>query len=280
MEPVLSARGIVKVYPNGVEANKGVDIDLYPGRVVALLGENGAGKTTLVKVLTGIERPTRGSITFKGAPARFNSPRDAARLGIYMVPQHPTLFNNLRVYEDVGLALASIGRKTPPATVRSIIRELSSRYGLDVDPDADISGLTVGEKQRVEVLKGILIGTSVLFLDEPSTHMTPGEVKSLISLARRLAGEGRSIVYITHRIDEALEAADELLIMRGGRLVARMDAGSASKGEVLRHMFGSVEEVRRTSRRVGGVVLAIEDLWVKSRHGGWALRGVTLSLRE
>ena len=279
MEPLLEARGIWKVYPNGVEANRGVDVELYPGQVYALLGENGAGKTTLVKILSGVEKPTRGMIRLGRGPAP-SSPLQAQRAGVYMVPQHPTLFPNLTVLEDVGLALRMAGIKVSREGARRLIRDASARYGLTVDPDARIEGLGVGERQRVEVLKGILVGRRVLFLDEPSTHMTPGEVDTLVSLARRLAGEGRAIVYITHRIEEALAVADKVLVMRRGRLVATLDREEASRDKVLAAMFGRIPgRPKPASTRPGGEVLRVEDLWVPSPHGGWAIRGVSLKVR-
>ncbi len=281
-EPILTVRGLGKVYPNGVEANKDINLDLYPGRVYALLGENGAGKTTLVKILVGAEKPTRGNILLKGAPLRLKTPRDAYRLGVYMVPQHPMLFDNLRVYEDVGLTLRQAGYKLGRSEVKTLIQEAASRYGIAVNPDARIASLSVGEKQKVEVLKGVLVGRTMLFLDEPSTHMTSLEAEALASIARRLAGEGRVIVYITHRIDEALKAADTILVMRRGRLVATIQARRASKGKVLEAMFGRPIEsmARPPERRLDRAILRIEDLWVKARHGGWALKGVSLELRR
>lgn len=279
--PILSVRGLWKIYPNGVEANKEINLDIHPGRVYALLGENGAGKTTLVKILSGVEKPTRGTITlWTGGPGP-SSPAEAQRLGIYMVPQHPTLFPNLTVLEDVGLSLALAGHKLSRGRVEELIREASTRYGLHVNPHARINGLSVGERQRVEILKGVLIGRRLLFLDEPSTHLAPGEVEALIGLTRRLAGEGRSVVYITHRIEEALRAADAILVMRRGRLEAVMETREATREKVLRAMFGTIPPSPRPRQgRPRGEVLRVEDLWVRSRHGGWALRGVTLVLRR
>ncbi|MEB3860809.1 MAG: ATP-binding cassette domain-containing protein [Desulfurococcales archaeon] len=279
MEPLLEARDLWKIYPNGVEANRGVNIALHPGTVYALLGENGAGKTTLVKILSGAEKPTRGEVRLNGAPAPA-TPRQAHQAGVYMVPQHPTLFPNLTVLEDVGLTLRMAGARLGRAGVRRLIEEASAGYGLAVDPDARVEGLSVGERQRVEVLKGVLVGRKVLFLDEPSTHMSPSEVGSLVALARRLAREGRAVFYITHRIREALDVADKILIMRRGRLEAELDRGEASKERILAAMFGRIpEKPQPVATRPGGEVLRAEDLWVPSPHGGWALRGVSLTVR-
>ncbi len=288
--PILSARNIVKVYPNGVVANDGVSMDIYPGEVLGLLGENGAGKTTLVKILAGELEPTRGEVLIDGRPAGLKSPLDALKAGIVLVPQHPRLFEGLTVAEDVGLTLKLAGRKVAKADVRGILRRLSEDYGLEVDPDARVSGLSMGERQRVEILRALSLDARVLLLDEPTTHLTPMESRSLVELSRKLAREGRAVVFITHKLREALEASDRIAVMRHGRLVGVLPASEASEDKLIRLMFGdrplparaeSVGSARPQTgfQEAGGPVLAVEDLWVRGRHGGWAVRGASLEVR-
>lgn len=288
--PILSARGIVKVYPNGVVANDGVSIDVYPGEVLGLLGENGAGKTTLVKILAGELKPTRGEVLVGGRPARFKTPLDALKAGIVLVPQHPRLFEGLSVAEDVGLTLKLAGRRVTTAGVKRVLRRLSEDYGLDVNPDARVAGLSMGERQRVEILRALALDARVLLLDEPTTHLTPRESRSLVGLSRKLAREGRAVVFITHKLKEALEASDRIAVMRNGRLVGVLPAYEASEEKLIKLMFGD-RPLSATARPLGSPglqrgfreaeppVLVVEDLWVRGRHGGWSVRGASLEVR-
>ncbi len=286
-EPLLSARNIVKVYPNGVVANSGVTIDIYRGEVLGLLGENGAGKTTLVRILAGELRPTRGEILLEGRRVEFKSPRDALRAGIALVPQHPRLFDGLTVAEDIGLTLRLAGKRLGLGEVRRLLRRLSEEDGLEVNPDARVAGLSVGERQRAEILRALAADARILLLDEPTTHLTPRESEALIRLSRRLAGEGRAVVFITHKLRETLAVADRIAVMRAGRLVGVIPASKASEEELLRFMFGErpvpgggAAAARRPAAAAGGgPVLRVEELWVRGRHGGWAVRGVSLEVR-
>ncbi|MEB3780240.1 MAG: ATP-binding cassette domain-containing protein [Desulfurococcales archaeon] len=283
--PYIEVRDVWVVYPNGVEANRGVSVEVNRGEVLAILGENGAGKTTLLKVMAGLVRPTRGSLVVDGKLARFKSHRDALAMGIAMVPQNPVVFGNLTVLEDVGLTLSLAGRGMPRGRLRIYLERISGDYNLELSLDSKIWSLSMGEKQRVEILKALSIDARVILLDEPSTHLTPGEVENLIKLTRRLASEDKGIVYVTHRIQEALAASDKIMVMRDGRVVGVVDRRRASKDTLLRMMFGEKITGKPVARSKQGFqadrpVLEVEDLWVKGDHGEWSVRGVTLRLRE
>ncbi len=286
MANLLEVKDLWKIYPNGIVANRGVNLEILEGEVLALLGENGAGKTTLVSIIAGYQKPTRGEMILNGSPYRPHSPRDAMRMGVVLVPQHPRLVPSYTVYENVGLALHSLGRRLARRTVKRIAEEISEKYGLSVNVDARVGELSVGEKQRVEILKALALDPWLLMLDEPTTHLTPSESAAVVKLCRELASERRSIVYITHRIGEALEVADRIAVMRNGRVVSVLDAGEADPKKLLELMFGravgsdKVTAPLHGSSKSGRTVLEVEDLWVKGWHGGWAVKGVNMSVKE
>jgi len=286
---LLSVRGIKVVYPNGVVANDGVSLDVFRGEVLGVLGENGAGKTTLVKVISGVIRPLRGEIYVEGTRVVFKSPLDAMRAGIAMAPQHPQLFSNLTVVEDLGLTLKLVGKRVSYRLLKKEVKRISEEYGLDVAPEAPIWSLSMGERQRVELLRLILVDAKIMLLDEVTTHLSPLEVSRLRHLVRRLASEGRGIVFITHKLSEALGLCDRIVVMRKGRLVGSFDKRTMSQKAILEAMFGlrsgesevlhinsTSKEVAKPQRARDDVILEVDDLWVKGRHGTWVLKGVKL----
>ena len=276
-------RGITKVYPGGVVANDNVFLDIYPGEVLALLGENGAGKTTLVSIIAGVQQPTRGEIIYQGQRVRFKSPRDAARAGIALAPQNPRLVDAFTVAENIALAARLAGRKLGLSEVRSRVKKLGEDYGIEVDPDARVWRLSMGEKQRVEILKALILNARLMLLDEPTTHLSPMEANKLLDLVRRLATEGRSIVLITHRLREVLRSADRIAVMRKGRLVGVLRREEATQEKLLHLMFGERMPLGLVSRRRGPgdeTVLVVEDLWIRGEHGEIAVRGVSLNVRR
>jgi general nucleoside transport system ATP-binding protein len=201
-EPVVRMRGIVKHFP-GVIANDGIDFELLPGEIHALLGENGAGKTTLMNILYGLYSPEAGEIFLNGQPVSFTSPREAIARGLGMVHQHFMLVNPISVADNIIL-----GQRSPrepllenPRAVQSRLLALSEQYGLAIDPAAEVWELSVGEQQRVEILKALYRGAQVLILDEPTAVLTPQEVDDLLLILRRLSAEGKSIVFISHKLD-------------------------------------------------------------------------------
>jgi len=278
-QPLLSLRSITKVYPGGIIANDNVSLDIYQGEVLALLGENGAGKTTLVSIIAGVQQPTSGEVLYCGEKVRFRSPRDAAESGIVLVPQNPRLVDAFTVAENIALVARLAGKEFRLHEVKELIRSLGERYGLSVDPDARVWRLSMGEKQRVEILKALILDARLILLDEPTTHLSPMEANKLLDLVVRLAREGHSIVLITHRLREVMKSADRIAVMRRGRLVGVLRREEASQDKLLHLMFGEripvarVERRRRSSRER---VLVVENIWVWGEHGVLAVKGVNV----
>jgi len=282
-EPLVEAECVTKTYPGGVVANDCVSLSIFPGEVLGLLGENGAGKTTFVSILAGILQPDSGVIRVHGRPARFSSPRDAVRAGIALVPQNPMLVEAFTVAENLLLAARLAGRRLTLSGARRLVASLSERYGLPVDPDARVWRLSMGERQRAEIVKALALGAELLLLDEPTTHLSPPEARSLLRLVRRLASEGRSVVLITHRLGEVLGVADRIAVMRSGRLVGVVGGREATREKLLALMFGERlapgGAEAGPERRPGPAVLEVRDLWVRGEHGEWSVRGVSFELR-
>jgi len=278
-------RGITKRFP-GVVANDRVDLVAAAGEVHALLGENGAGKSTLSNVLTGLYRPDEGEIELYGRPVRFHSPRDALDAGIGMVHQHFRLVEPFTVAENVVLGdHRDVGRTflLRPRAIERRVAELAGRYGLDVDPRARIWQLSVGEQQRVEILKALYREARILILDEPTAVLTPQEAEALFRTLRAMAAEGRTVIFISHKLHEVMAVADRVTVLRGGRRVATLPVAEATPRSLAALMVGrEVEAARRRERSApvgGAVVLAVEDLWVEGDRGGPALKGVSLRVR-
>ena len=274
-------RQITKRFP-GVLANDRVDFEATAGEVHALLGENGAGKTTLMSVLTGLYRPDEGELELYGAPVRFDGPRDAIAAGIGMVHQHFRLVEPMTVAENLQL-----GWHTPRFWLDSRaggrqVREVSESLGLHVDPDARIWQLSVGEQQRVEIVKAVFRGSRVLVLDEPTAVLTPQEADGLFETLRTMAREGHSVIVITHKLREVMSVADRITVLRDGRSVTTVAVSQATPRMLAGLMVGrDVAEPRRVERQgpVGEVVLVAEDLRVTGDRGGPALAGVSLRVR-
>ncbi len=274
--------GIVKRFP-GVIANAGVDFDLLPGEVHALLGENGAGKTTLMNVLYGLYRPDAGEIWLRGRRVAFSSPREAIGQGLGMVHQHFMLVKPFTVAENIVL-----GQRSPREPLahdmrqtHRYLRSLSGQYGLAIDPAAPVWTLSVGEQQRVEILKALYRGAEVLILDEPTAVLTPQEVDDLLAILRRLAGEGKAIVFISHKLGEVLGVSDRITVLRDGKVVETLPAQAADEHGLARRMVGR-EVLLRVSKgpaQPGEVRLAVQNLSAVNDRGLPALRGVSLEVR-
>ena len=280
----VSLRGITKRFP-GVLANDAVDFEAVEGEVHALLGENGAGKSTLSNILTGLYRPDEGEIAIRGRPVSFSSPREALEAGICMVHQHFRLVAPFTVAENVILGdHRGEGRKfsVHPRRIERRVAELGERYRIAVDARARIWQLSLGEQQRVEILKALYREARILILDEPTAVLTPQESESLFETLRVMADEGRTIVFISHKLHEVKAVSDRVTVLRGGRNVATVAAGDATRRSLATLMVGhEVSLTERAERTVdiGEPVLEIDDLSAAGDRGRDALRGVSLTVR-
>jgi len=282
--PLVSLRHVTKAYP-GVLANDDVSLDLGQGEVHGLLGENGAGKTTLMGILYGLHRPDAGRILFRGSEVAITEPRDAMALGIGYVQQHFSLIPTLTVAENLVLALHFGGRRIGLRESESTVRELSRRYGLDVEPGARVDELSVGQQQRAELLKALARRPSVLILDEPSALLSPQEAEHLGTVIRQLADDdGIGVILISHKLEEVLSVVDRITVLRRGRLVRTLDAAEATRGLLGELMVGELqageEAYERADRGEPAAVLEVSDLWVRGGRGAPAVQGVSLTLRR
>jgi len=277
----VEMRGIVKQFP-GVLANDSVDFDLRVGEVHALLGENGAGKSTLMNVLAGLYQPDAGEIRLDGRPVGFRSPRDAITAGLGMVHQHFTLVPSQTVTENILLGLEQPRFRLRLGRYEDEIGGLSERFGLRVDPRAKVWQLTVGEQQRVEILKMLYRGVRILIMDEPTAVLAPQEIDDLFRTLRAMVASGRSVVFISHKLAEVLAIADRITVMRRGRVTAAgIGAGDTTRADLARLMVGRsvLESVERAPGKPGDVVLSLRDLEAENDRGLPALRGVSLDIR-
>jgi simple sugar transport system ATP-binding protein len=261
--PRLSLRGIVKRFP-GCLANDHVNLDLDAGEIHALLGENGAGKSTLVKIAYGVLRADAGEIRWEGRPVAIASPAAARRLGIGMVFQHFSLFESLTVAENIALGLDEV---MDGAALAARITEVSARYGLGLHPGRHVWSLSVGERQRIEIVRCLLQEPRLLIMDEPTSVLTPQEVERLFEILRRLAGEGRTILYISHKLEEIRALCDRATVMRGGRVVGSCDPRARSARALAEMMIGGdlVLPVRAHAAAVGAPLLEVRHLSTSTR---------------
>ena len=274
--PRLALRGITKRYP-GVLANDRVDLDVLPGEIHAVLGENGAGKSTLMKVIYGIVKPDAGTIRWEGEAVAIGNPARARKLGIGMVFQHFSLFETLTVADNIALALEPAECADLPARVR----EVSGRYGLALDPDRHVHTMSVGERQRVEIVRCLLQNPRLLIMDEPTSVLTPQAVQRLFETLRTLAGEGCSILYISHKLDEIRELCDRATVLRAGRVTGQCDPRKESTASLARMMIGGdlPQPVHREAR-AGAQALAVDALDVRADDPfGTTLRAISLDVR-
>jgi simple sugar transport system ATP-binding protein len=280
--PVLELRGITKRFP-GVVANDRIDFDLGVGEVHALLGENGAGKSTLMNVLYGLYRPDEGEILVQGRRVTMHSPKDAIEHGIGMVHQHFMLIPVMTVTENIVLAAEPTYARVVLDSGKAVerVREISRRFGLAVDPSARVESITVAQQQRVEILKALYRGADILILDEPTAVLTPQEARELFSIIESLKAQGKSIVFITHKLNEVLQIADRITVLRRGRKVETIAREGATEAGLARSMVGRevLLRVDKTPAQPGEPVLQVENLRVVDARGLEAVRGVSFEVR-
>src|SRR3954469_3656146 len=276
-------RGSTKAFP-GVVANDGVDFEADEGEVHALLGENGAGKSTLSNILTGLYRPDAGEILLRGQPVSFASPREALEAGIGMVHQHFRLVPPFTVAENVMLGdHRGEGKKfmVHPRRIERRVAELGERYRIAVDPRARIWQLSIGEQQRVELLKALYRQARVLILDEPTAVLTPQEAESLFETLRVMADEGRTVIFISHKLHEVKAVSDRVTVLRAGKTVATVDTSDSTPHSLAALMVGrdvAAPERRERTADVRGPVLEVRGLEAVGDRGGDALRQVSLTV--
>ncbi len=271
--PLVVMRGVSKRFP-GVVANDDVSLDLRPGEVHALIGENGAGKSTLMRILYGLYPPDGGTISVRGREVKIASPRDALALGIGMVHQHFVLVDPFTVAENITLGDEG-GPILHAHDAEQRVKILADSYGFSIDPTAVVEDLSVGEEQRVEILKALYRGVDILILDEPTAVLTPAETNDLFENLRRLRADGKTIVFISHKLDEVLAIADRITVLRRGAVVGETSPPETSKAKLAEMMVGRpvLFRLEKPQVRAGAVVLRVEDL-----RGG-RLRGLSLDVR-
>jgi simple sugar transport system ATP-binding protein len=278
---VLEARNVTKTFP-GVIANQDVSLQLRKGEVLALLGENGAGKTTLMNILYGMYHQDSGEILVQGEPVRISSPAESIRRGIGMVHQHFMLVPVFTVAENIVLGSESTnGPFLNLAGAKQRIRELSHKYNLDVDPDALVGDLSVGQQQRVEIVKALYRNVDILILDEPTAVLTPQEADELFDVIRSLTAQGTSVIFISHKLKEVLALADRVVVLRRGKVVGETTPQQATERTLAEMMVGRsvVLEVDKRPAQPAAVVLEARDLIVHDDRGQSAVNGVSLEVR-
>src|SRR5260221_7886731 len=278
----VEMRDITKAWP-GVVANDYVNLDVRKGEIHALVGENGAGKTTLMNILYGLIHPDSGEIFINGQLAHVSGPRDAIRLGIGMVHQHFMLIPPLTVAENIVLGREPGGLSAAYDTnqARADIQDLSKRYGLSIDPDVRIEKLSVGLQQRVEILKVLYRGADILIMDEPTGVLTPQETFEFFGVLRGLVAQGKTIIFITHKLREVLELSDRITVLRRGKNAGELITRETNQAEIARMMVGRevLLRVNKTPAHPGPVVLHVEDVHAQSDRGLEILHGVSFDVR-
>ena len=281
--PVLELRGITKRFP-GVVANDRVDFDLRRGEVHALLGENGAGKSTLMNVLYGLYQPDEGEILVKGEPIRLHSPKDAIKHGIGMVHQHFMLIPVMTVAENIVLASepTQAGVLLDYRAANKRVADLSRSFNFAIDPAARVEAITVGQQQRVEILKALYRRADILILDEPTAVLTPQEAHELFEILKTLTNEGVSVIFITHKLNEVLEIADRITVLRRGKRIDTVDRQGATEQGLARMMVGRdvLLRVDKAAPEVAESLLSVDDLHVVDDRGLEAVRGVSFNVRS
>ncbi|MBP5283546.1 MAG: ABC transporter ATP-binding protein [Treponema sp.] len=282
-EYIIEMLNITKKFP-GIIANDNITLQLKKGEIHALLGENGAGKSTLMSVLFGLYQPEEGEIRKNGETVKIRNPNDATALGIGMVHQHFKLVEVFTVLDNIILGTETVKNGLLDRnSARKKILELSERYGLSVDPDAKIEDITVGMQQRVEILKMLYRDNEILIFDEPTAVLTPQEITELMQIMKNLSAEGKSILFITHKLNEIMEVSDRCSVLCKGKYIGTVEIKNTTKEELSRMMVGRDVEftVAKDEAKPGDVILDVKNLCVASKiHKNLAVKNVSLSVRS
>ncbi len=283
IEPIVVLRNITKRFP-GVVALDRVNLEVYPGTIHALLGENGAGKSTLVKILYGIYTPDEGVIILNGRRVIISSPIDAINYGIVMVSQSPQLIDRLTIAENIILGLKKYGYYAPVKLVEREISKLAEEFGVKIDPSTDTWKLSYTQKQMVEFIRAMLLGVKILLIDEALTYLPIEERRRFYKFIKGFAERGGTVLLITHKIPEAMEAADKITVLRRGRVVKTVEKTEVTIDDIRRMMFGErskeITYERLPPGAPDGELLLVENLWVEGDFGGYAVQGVSLKVRR
>ncbi len=283
MEYVIEMLNITKEFP-GIIANDDITLQVKKGEIHALLGENGAGKSTLMSVLFGLYKPEKGTIKVRGKEVKIHNPNDANALGIGMVHQHFKLVHNFTVLENIVLGVETVKNGVLKLDdARAKIVNLSKQYNLRIEPDAIIEDISVGMQQRVEILKMLYRDNDILIFDEPTAVLTPQEIEELMKIMKRLIEEGKSIIFITHKLNEIKAVADRVSVLRKGKYIGTVEVANTSKEEMSEMMVGRkvVFEIEKDDPKLGDNILTVRNLSVLSKvHGKSAVNGVSFDLKK
>lgn len=281
MDKVVEMKGITKVFP-GTVANDNVNFELFKGETHVLLGENGAGKTTLMNVLYGLYQAEKGDIFIEGKKVNITSPNDAIKLGIGMVHQHFMLVNNFTVAENIVLGIEP--RKGLKLDINKAIKdvdEIAKKYGFSIDPKSVIEDISVGQQQKVEILKALYRGANILILDEPTAVLTPQEIDELGEIIENLKSQGKSVILITHKLKEVMKMSDRVTIIRRGKVTGTVKTAETNIDELAELMVGRKVDLNidKKPQKLGEEILKVENIVAKDRRGVSVLKGVNLSIR-
>jgi len=280
MEKVIEMKGITKIFP-GTIANDNVDFELLKGETHVLLGENGAGKTTLMNVLYGLYQPEKGKIFVRGREVKITNPNEAIKLGIGMVHQHFMLVHNFTVTENIVLGTEPRkGLKLDIAKARKDVKDIADKYGFNVDPDALIEDISVGQQQRVEILKALYRGAEILILDEPTAVLTPQEIEELGQIIKNLESEGKSVILITHKLKEVMSMSDRVTIIRRGKVTGSVKTRDTNIDELAELMVGRKVNlvVEKKEANIKGEILRIQNLTATDHRGIKAVDDLSLTV--
>ena len=279
--PIIEMNGITKVFP-GVVANEQISFQVAAGEIHALLGENGAGKSTLMSILAGLYQPDAGTIKVRGQSVHFRSPRLALAAGVGMIYQHFRLVDNLTVAENIILGMPGESIRLQKGKIEAEVAHLSDKFSLNINPRAQVSHLSLGEQQRVEILKMLYRGCDILIMDEPTTVLSPQEVNDLFAMLRKMAEQGKAIILITHKLNEVMQIADTVTVLSKGRVVASQKTAELDEKALTRMMVGYELQYTQAERQQepGEAVLALCNLQVAGDQGYLAVNGLNLEIRS